>query len=122
MIPNCSRLTIPIEPPEAERDTTRYVAVEAVPPSGGKTAISLLDPDTGGLISRRSEPAAIVGGPVTRRVRLNGDIAGARLKVYAIYSKSTERIREEKPIATLPLPIPGDCRWYYGGIHAGGRP
>jgi hypothetical protein len=114
--PKLLKTAIPIEPPEAERDTTRYVAVEAVPPSGGKTAISLFDPDTGGLISRRSEPAAIVGGPVTRRVHLNGDIAGARLKVYAIYSKSTERIREDKPIATLPLPIPGDCRWYYGGI------
>jgi hypothetical protein len=53
---------------------------------------------------------------VTRRVRLGGNIAGTRLKIYAIYSKSTERIREEKPIATLPLPISGDCRWYYGGI------
>lgn len=114
--PRDPKATLPIEPPEAERDTTRYVAVEAVSSPGRKTAISLLDPDTAGLISRRSRRAAIVGGPVTRRVRLGGNSAGTRLKIYAIHSKSSERIREEKPIATLPLPIPGDCRWYYGGI------
>lgn len=114
--PKRLKTPLPVEPPESERDTTRYVAVEAVPPSDGRTTISLLDPDTGGLISRRSKQAAIVGGPVTRRVRLGGKVAGARLKIYAIYSKSSERIREEKPIATLPLPISDDCRWYYGGI------
>lgn len=114
--PKRLKTPLPIEPPEAERDTTRYVAVEAIPPSGGRTTIALLDPDTGELISRRSRRATIVGGPMTRRVRLGGNVAGTRLKIYAIYSKSTERIREDKPIATLPLPISGDCGWYYGGI------
>jgi hypothetical protein len=109
-------VTIPIEPEDADRGELCYVAVEAVARTGvTKFSISLVNPEGGETLTTRSVAPYIVGGPVVRRVRLDGDIAGATLKVYCIYSKSFEG-RGAKPITTLALPIDGKCRWYHGGI------
>lgn len=108
---------LPLEPSPDEVDVLRYVAAEARAAGGtGRLAISLYDPDGGALLSRRSDAAYVVGGPVVRRVGVGSLRFGATVRAYSIHGKSADRIREEKPIATLALPIPGRCRWYYGGI------
>ncbi|PZQ15982.1 MAG: hypothetical protein DI565_09230 [Ancylobacter novellus] len=94
----------------------RYVAAEAIG-AGGPLTISILDVQDLRLVTRRSLSRYVVGAPAVERVRLEGAVGGASVRVYGLHQKMlVDFARDAKLVAKLALPIEGECFWYENGV------
>lgn len=101
----------PPDPPQS----SRMVAIEFIPTAGQPLAAALLDRVSGRVIAERSGEPVVVAAPAITHLRIRGqgpfDLIGHQVNEERLLGP----LLQDKPVATLSLPIDGNRPWYAGG-------